>query len=210
MHAPPPAIYVSPHSGLSLHHRARYCPTHAGEGNIAKPRRGFAIHHRSPGKPRRGGTFIAGGGARNARGTPGIGAISNRTPKGWHNGCSDGVGIIVSPLRGLIVLRTISGGCAGFARSTPGYICATPSGFGPLLCQHRGLRMLRMLHPRLFMYRPIRGFRYTTARPQKPRRGGGIYRRGYRGGIAPTSFYFSSMMFLTVSISCGVMPMERR
>ena len=35
---------------------------------------------------------------------------------------------VVPPLRGSVVLRTKSGGYARFARSTPGYLCAAPSG----------------------------------------------------------------------------------
>ena len=65
--------------------------------------------------------------------------------------------IYVSPLRGLVVLRTISGGCACFACSTPGYICVTPSGFDWILHRYRGFRTRCALHPRLFMCRPIRG-----------------------------------------------------
>ncbi len=98
-------------------------------GLDAKPRMGRTIS-RAGGtqSPEWGGTYIAGGGACKACSTPGTSTKVNRTPKGWHNGCSDGVGIIVPPLRGLCVLRTHSGGCARVARSTPGYICVAPSG----------------------------------------------------------------------------------
>ena len=56
--------------------------------------------------------------------------------------------------------RTNPEGVAQWALRYPRSICTTPSGFDSILCQYRGFRMLRMLHPRLYMCRPIRGFAF--------------------------------------------------
>ena len=139
LRAPPPAIYVSPLRGFAIfpspawggQYRARVerkAPNGAdniARGWNAKPRIGRTISGAGGTQsPEWGGTYIAGGRACEACGTPGKRSNNDQTPKGWHNGSQ----------------RVFQ-----HRRSN----CATPSGFDSILRLFRGLRARCALHPRL-------------------------------------------------------------
>ena len=113
-----------------------------------------------PKKPRRGGTFIAGDGARTAR----------------------------NP-RNAFEERTNPEGVAQLFRRHRNTHCATPSGFDSLLRRYRGFRMLRMLHPRLYMCRPIRGFALQPSRGVVPPHSGLCGRAGARHARISWNFF---------------------
>ena len=117
---------------------------------MCRPIRGFALHHRATEKAPKGRHIYSRGWSAQRARNPRISFKERTNPEG----------------------------VAHLFRRHRNTHCATPSGFYWILHRYRGFRMLRMLTPGYLCVAPFGALRYTTARPNKPRRGGTIIAGG--------------------------------